>query len=83
MKQEAKAERKALDVAVKEIAEIQRMQKGSIKEEAKTNASYAHALRVFHKEELEYMAARAKYERAQADLQVMCLCFEFARDTIG
>ena len=41
-----------------------------VQEEAKTNASYAQALRVFHKEELDYLAARGKYERAQADLQV-------------
>ncbi|THG96239.1 hypothetical protein EW026_g5563 [Hermanssonia centrifuga] len=67
MKQEAKAEKKALEVAVKELTEIQRSQKNSIKEDAKTNASYAQALRVFHKEELEFFAARAKYERAQAD----------------
>lgn len=41
-----------------------------LQEEAKTNTSYAQALRVFHKEELEYLTARSKYERAQADLQV-------------
>ena len=39
IKQEAKAERKALDIAVKELADIQRMQKNSIKV---CNASLAH-----------------------------------------
>ncbi|KAJ3525786.1 hypothetical protein NM688_g8352 [Phlebia brevispora] len=80
MKQEAKAEKKALEVAVKELADIQRMQKNSIKEEAKTNASYAQALRIFHKEELDYLSARSKYERAQANLQVYEDAREASRD---
>ena len=80
MKEEAKAEKKALEVAVKELAEIQRMQKSSIKEEAKANAAHANALRVFHKEELDYLAAKSKYERAQADLQAYENSREAARD---
>lgn len=43
IKQEAKAERKALDIAVKELAGIQRMQKNSIKVR---NASLAHLSRL-------------------------------------
>ena len=70
IKREGKAEKKALEVAVKEMEDIQRMQKNSIKEEAKTNAAYAQALRTFRNEEKDYLAARSKYVRAQADLQV-------------
>ena len=76
IKEEAKAEKKALEQAVRELSELQKIQKYAVKEEAKTNASYAQALRIFHKEELAFMAARAKFERAQADLQ----CYEDARD---
>ncbi|KAI0671753.1 hypothetical protein C8Q78DRAFT_795036 [Trametes maxima] len=89
IKAEGKAEKKALDEAVKELADIQKLQKAAVKvarsrsthysngakhqgcqqEEAKSYSSYAKVLREFHKAELEFFAARAKYERAQADLQ--------------
>ncbi|KAI0775196.1 hypothetical protein BD413DRAFT_533921 [Trametes elegans] len=69
IKAEGKAEQKALEEAVKELADIQKLQKAAVKEEAKSYTSYAKALREFHKAELEFFAARAKYERAQADLQ--------------
>ncbi|KAI0649098.1 hypothetical protein C8Q79DRAFT_1007664 [Trametes meyenii] len=69
IKAEGKAEKKALDEAVKELADIQKLQKAAVKEEAKSYSSYAKVLRDFHKAELEFFAARAKYERAQADLQ--------------
>ncbi|KAI0342804.1 hypothetical protein BDW22DRAFT_1407342 [Trametopsis cervina] len=76
IKLEAKAEKQALEQAMRDLAELQKMQKYAVKEESKTNASFGHALRVFHKEELAFFAARAKYERAQADMQA----FEDARD---
>ncbi|KAF7797310.1 hypothetical protein EIP86_008505 [Pleurotus ostreatoroseus] len=80
IKREGKAEKKALEVAVKEMEDIQRMQKNSIKEEAKTNAAYAQALRTFRNEEKVYLAARSKYVRAQADLQVFEDSREASRD---
>lgn len=43
---------------------------GFLQEEARTASAHAKALRLFRKEELQFFAARAKYERAQADLQV-------------
>ncbi|KAI0635944.1 hypothetical protein C8Q77DRAFT_1100513 [Trametes polyzona] len=69
IKAEGKAEKKALDEAVKELADIQKLQKVALKEEGKSYSSYSKALREFHKAELEFFAARAKYERAQAELQ--------------
>ncbi|KAJ8486779.1 hypothetical protein ONZ51_g4618 [Trametes cubensis] len=71
IKAEGKAEKKALDEAVKELADIQKLQKTAVKEEAKSYSTYAKALREFHKAELEFFAARAKYERAQADLKAL------------
>ncbi|KAI0750550.1 hypothetical protein BC629DRAFT_1290256 [Irpex lacteus] len=76
IKQEAKIEKKVLEQSVRDLAELQKIQKYAVKEEAKTNAAYAQALKVFHKEELAFLAARAKFERAQADLQ----CYEDARE---
>ncbi|KAH8100831.1 hypothetical protein BXZ70DRAFT_1077448 [Cristinia sonorae] len=69
IKAESKAERKALDTVFRELADVQRMQKLAIKEEARSAVAHAKALRAFRKEELEFFAARAKYERAQADLR--------------
>ncbi|OSX57808.1 hypothetical protein POSPLADRAFT_1061484 [Postia placenta MAD-698-R-SB12] len=69
IKAEAKAEKAAIEQAIRELADVQRMQRQAIKEESKTVSTHAKALRQFHKDELEYLAARAKYERAQAELQ--------------
>jgi hypothetical protein len=98
IKQEAKVEKKALEAAVKELAELQKLQKYAVKvssgsacvhslwlnaflqEEAKTNAAYGHALQTFHKEELIFLAAQAKFERAQADLQAHEDAREAARE---
>ncbi|KIP07650.1 hypothetical protein PHLGIDRAFT_127525 [Phlebiopsis gigantea 11061_1 CR5-6] len=66
---EAKAEKRALEDAVKQLAELQRLQKYAVKEEAKTNAAYGTALHKFHREELAFLAAQAKFERAKTDLQ--------------
>ncbi|KZT73031.1 hypothetical protein DAEQUDRAFT_762395 [Daedalea quercina L-15889] len=68
LKSEAKSEAKAVDQAIRELADIQKMQKTALKEESRAVSSHAKALRTFHKEELEYLAARARYEKAQAEL---------------
>ncbi|KAI0091236.1 hypothetical protein BDY19DRAFT_886286 [Irpex rosettiformis] len=76
IKEEARAEKKALEQSIRELSDFQKIQKYAVKEEAKTTAAYAQALKAFHKEELAFLAARAKFERAEADLQ----CHEDARD---
>ncbi|EKM58345.1 uncharacterized protein PHACADRAFT_252600 [Phanerochaete carnosa HHB-10118-sp] len=68
IQQEAKVEKRALESAVRELAELQKLQKYAVKEEAKTNVAYGHALHKFHQEELVFLAAQAKFERARADL---------------
>ncbi|EJF64941.1 hypothetical protein DICSQDRAFT_100439 [Dichomitus squalens LYAD-421 SS1] len=69
IKAEGKAEQKAIDEALRELADLQKMQKAAVKEESKAYAAYSKVLKEFRKTELEFFAARAKYERAQADLQ--------------
>ncbi|KAH9944860.1 hypothetical protein B0H21DRAFT_441514 [Amylocystis lapponica] len=76
LKSEGKSEQEAMKAAIRELADIQKMQRTAIKDEAKAYAAHSKALRTFHKEELEFFASRARYERAQADLQVSqrCVC---------
>ncbi|RDX57274.1 hypothetical protein OH76DRAFT_1334815 [Lentinus brumalis] len=69
IKAEGKAEQRALEDALKELADLQKLQKNAVKEESKSYNAYSKILREFRKAELEFFAARAKYERAQADLQ--------------
>ncbi|KAI0719305.1 hypothetical protein C8T65DRAFT_802915 [Cerioporus squamosus] len=76
IKAEGKAEKRALEDALKELADLQKLQKVAVKDESKTYNAYSKTLREFRKAELEFFAARAKYERAQADLQAQ----EDARD---
>lgn len=59
---------------------MQKMQKDALKEESRAVATHAKALRAFHKEELEYLAARARYDKAQAELAVVEDAREAARD---
>ena len=90
IKAEGKAEQKAIEEAVRELGDLQKLQKAAVKvrggpawwlwtctrltgwwpqEESKAYGAYSKTLREFRKAELEFFAARAKYERAQADLQ--------------
>ncbi|GJE88709.1 hypothetical protein PsYK624_047920 [Phanerochaete sordida] len=80
IQKEAKVEKRALEAAVRELTELQKLQKYAVKEEAKTNASYGHALQIFHKEELAFLAAQAKFERAKADLMAHEDAREAARE---
>ncbi|CAL1716642.1 unnamed protein product [Somion occarium] len=76
VKDEARAEQEALELAIRELSEIQKTQRAAVKEEEKTYAAHAKALRVFHKEEITFMAARARFEKAQGELRA----FEEARE---
>ncbi|KZT24403.1 hypothetical protein NEOLEDRAFT_1050951, partial [Neolentinus lepideus HHB14362 ss-1] len=66
---EQKAERQALDIAMKELAELTKLQKAAMKDESRAHTTHATTLKGFHKTELEYLAARAKYESALTDLK--------------
>lgn len=49
-------------------------------EESKAYTAHARTLRQFHKEELAFFAARAKFERMQANLQVRIEIYLLDRD---
>jgi L-rhamnose mutarotase len=88
IKEEAKAEKQALSVAINELAELQKLQKQAIKvssshillysilhphsypqTEAKAHSAQIKVLSQFQKEERAFLAARTKYDAAQAYLQ--------------
>ncbi|EPQ52829.1 hypothetical protein GLOTRDRAFT_140435 [Gloeophyllum trabeum ATCC 11539] len=66
---EQKAERAALDIAMKELAELTKLQKAAMKDESRAHTAHATTLKSFHKTELAFLAARAKYESALTDLR--------------
>ncbi|KAI0254969.1 hypothetical protein BJV78DRAFT_807863 [Lactifluus subvellereus] len=79
IKSEAKAEEAALHVALKELAEIQKLQKASIKEEAKSHSRHSRALSDAHKAEMELLVARTANEREQANLRATGEVLEASR----
>ncbi|TFK48061.1 hypothetical protein OE88DRAFT_1635269 [Heliocybe sulcata] len=66
---EQKAERQALELTMKELAELTKLQKQAMKDESRAHTAHATTLKGFHKTELAYLAARAKYESALTDLK--------------
>ncbi|CCM03078.1 uncharacterized protein FIBRA_05198 [Fibroporia radiculosa] len=76
IRSEGQAELLALEEAIRELADIQKMQKGAIREESRAVSAHAKAIRTFHREELDFLAARAKFDRAQTELQA----FEDSRE---
>ncbi|KAH9960882.1 hypothetical protein BC827DRAFT_1267925 [Russula dissimulans] len=69
IKRDAKAEKAALHVALKELTEIQKLQKASIKEEAVSHSWHSRALSDAHKAEMGLLAARTESERRQGSLR--------------
>ncbi|KAH9987317.1 hypothetical protein BJV74DRAFT_842440 [Russula compacta] len=79
MKSEAKAEKAALHIALKELAEIQKLQKASIEEEAVSHSRHSRALSDAHKAEMGLLAARTENERGQASLRAAGEVLEASR----
>ncbi|KAK7463490.1 hypothetical protein VKT23_006838 [Stygiomarasmius scandens] len=80
IKEEGKVEKKALGVAIQELAELQSIQKDAVKREAKAHTAHTKALVAFQKAEAAYLAARTKYETAQAEMNAEMEVLEIARD---
>ncbi|KAF8628009.1 hypothetical protein AX15_004128 [Amanita polypyramis BW_CC] len=86
VKEEGKVEKKALSVAIKELAELQGLQKAAVKEqeEAKAHSAHAKMLGNLRKCEVDYLEAKAKYEailaRLSADAQALIRIRENARE---
>ncbi|KAK0223287.1 hypothetical protein IW262DRAFT_1268641 [Armillaria fumosa] len=69
IKTEGKVEKQALGVAIRELSELQTVQKAAIKRESQAHTAHARALAAVQKTEAAFHAARTKYETAQAQLQ--------------
>lgn len=68
IKEESKTEKKALGIAINELAELQRFQKQAIKEESRVAARHAKLLAVFKKTESAYLDAKRQHDSALAAL---------------
>ncbi|KAI9511832.1 hypothetical protein F5148DRAFT_202508 [Russula earlei] len=79
IKSEAKADKAALHVALKELAEIQKLQKASIKEDAASHSRHSRALSGAHKAEMKLLTARTWNERSQASLRAAGEVLEASR----
>ncbi|KAI0303583.1 hypothetical protein B0F90DRAFT_1916580 [Multifurca ochricompacta] len=79
IKSESKAESASLHVALEELAEIQKLQKGSIKEEGISQSRHSRALSDAHKAEMELLIARTANEREQAGLRAAGEVLEASR----
>ncbi|KAI4518452.1 hypothetical protein K525DRAFT_288372 [Schizophyllum commune Loenen D] len=80
IKQEARVEKKALNVVIQELADLQRMQKEAVKREAKAHAAHVKAVTAHHKAEEEYIAARVRYETTLAEMNAFGEALELARE---
>ncbi|KAF9446611.1 hypothetical protein P691DRAFT_673212 [Macrolepiota fuliginosa MF-IS2] len=68
IKEEAKVEKKALDQAISELADLQKLQKQAVKEEAKAHTAYSKVLTAFKKQEAIYLTVRTRYETLQGQV---------------
>ncbi|KAJ7773421.1 hypothetical protein B0H16DRAFT_148897 [Mycena metata] len=80
IKTEAKVEKKALTVALKELASLQKIQKTAVKREAKAQSVYTKTLTTFQKHEAAFLAARTKYESSQSQLTSNTEALEISRN---
>lgn len=79
IRSEAKAEKAALDIALGELAEIQDLQKASVKEEAESHTRHSRALSDAHKAEMDLLIARTANEREQVGLRAAGEVLEASR----
>ncbi|KJA26225.1 hypothetical protein HYPSUDRAFT_132900 [Hypholoma sublateritium FD-334 SS-4] len=68
IKQEAKTEKVSLAVAIKELENMQLVQRNAVKSEARAQASHASTLEAYKKKEAIYLNAKKKHEMALAEL---------------
>jgi len=68
IREEAKVEKMTLEIAINELADLQRVQKDIVKNIARVQANHSKLLVQARKREAEYLAAKRKFEAAQAAL---------------
>ncbi|KAK0469705.1 uncharacterized protein EV420DRAFT_1634123 [Desarmillaria tabescens] len=80
IKAEGKVEKRALGVAIQELSELQNVQKAAVKRESQAHTAHARALAALQKNEAAFLAARTKYEIAQAQLHAEAETLEISRN---
>ncbi|PFH53164.1 hypothetical protein AMATHDRAFT_1583 [Amanita thiersii Skay4041] len=80
IKKEGKVEKKALEVAIHELAELQDLQEVSVKYEAKAHTAHAKMLASVRRNESEYLAAKTRYDTAVAQLHADAEVLERVRE---
>ncbi|TFK99463.1 hypothetical protein BDV98DRAFT_470652, partial [Pterulicium gracile] len=79
IKTESRVEKEALAVAIKELEELQGLQRAAVKREAKFHTIHSDTLLNFQKHEEVYLAARRRYEILQAQLRADADALESSR----
>ncbi|KAL0065070.1 hypothetical protein AAF712_007906 [Marasmius tenuissimus] len=80
IKQEGRVEKQAMGVAIAELAELQKIQQAAVKREAKAHTQHTKSVTAFTKAEEAYLAARTKFETAQALMNAEQENLEIARN---
>ena len=68
-----------MDVALRELSDLQRLQKSAIKDESVAHAAHTKALAAEHKAELALLAARRAHETALAESRAAAEALEASR----
>jgi hypothetical protein len=79
LKAENKVERKALEVALKELAELQAAQKIAVKNEGRAHTAQSGAQKAAHKAELGLLEAQRVHQLAQTELASKTEALNYAR----
>ncbi|KAF9052484.1 hypothetical protein BDZ89DRAFT_1107695 [Hymenopellis radicata] len=80
IKTEGKVERQALSVALKQLSELQTIQKEAVKRESKAYTVHTKSFTSLQKYEAALLAARRKYETMQAQFNADAEALEVARN---
>ncbi|KZV68190.1 hypothetical protein PENSPDRAFT_736085 [Peniophora sp. CONT] len=79
IKSEAVSEGKAMDVVLRELSDLQRLQKSAIRDEGVAHSAHTKALAAEHKAELALLAARRAHETALAESRAANEALESSR----
>ncbi|KIY67255.1 hypothetical protein CYLTODRAFT_422665 [Cylindrobasidium torrendii FP15055 ss-10] len=79
IKMEGKVERQALGLAIRELGELQKIQKDAVKREEKAHTGHMKTISAYQKCEEAFLAARAALETAQAQMNAASETLDVAR----
>ncbi|TFK75177.1 hypothetical protein BDN72DRAFT_832528 [Pluteus cervinus] len=81
IKDEGKVEKASLSIAIDELAELQKIQRTAVKNEAKSFSDYTKLRTAYQKLETSFIMARTRYDAAQAQLDAEANALETWRGT--